>query len=135
MGKPGLADDARYVNNNASNKHEKLLRTEISEWTESKTTEEILTTLNKAEVPCAPLWSLGQAVASSHQQTRKLIEEGIHSKFGKIPLVPQPVRFSGKSVQNPQQVPLLGEHTEAVLRKLLGKTKDEMNVLRQDGVI
>ena len=69
------------------------------------------------------------------RQTRKLIEEGIHSKFGKISLVPQPVRFSGKSVQNPQQVPLLGEHTEAVLTKLLGKTKDEMNVLRQDGVI
>ena len=135
MGKPGLADDARYVNNNASNKHEKLLRTEISEWTESKTTEEILTSLNKSEVPCATFWSLGQSVASSHQQTRKLIEERIHSKFGKIPLVPQPFRFSGKSVQNPQQVPLLGEHTEAVLTKLLGKTKDEMNVLRQDGVI
>jgi len=49
--------------------------------------------------------------------------------------VPQPVRFNGKSVQNPQQVPLLGEHTETVLAKLLEKTKDEMNVLRQDGVI
>ena len=67
MGKAGLADDVCYVNNNASNKHEKLLCTEIFEWTESKTTEEILTTLNKAEVPCVPLWSLGQAVASSHQ--------------------------------------------------------------------
>ena len=59
MGKPGLADDVRYVNNNARNKHEKLLRIEISKWMESKTTEEILTTLNKAEVPCTPLWSLG----------------------------------------------------------------------------
>ncbi len=56
MGKPGLADDERYVNNNARNKHEKLLHAEISEWRESRTTEEILTTLNKAEVPCAPLW-------------------------------------------------------------------------------
>ena len=64
-----------------------------------------------------------------------LIEQGIHSKFGKIPLVPQPVKFSGKGVQKPQHVPLLGEHTEAVLTKLLGKTKEEMNVLRQDGVI
>ena len=135
MGKPGLADDVRYNDNNARNKHEKLLHTEISEWTESRTSEEILATLTKAEVPCAPIWSLGQAVESSHQETRKLIEQGIHSKFGKIPLVPQPVKFSGKGVQKPQHVPLLGEHTEAVLTKLLGKTKEEMNVLRQDGVI
>ena len=71
MGKPGLADDVRYADNNARNDHEKLLRTEISEWTESRTSEEILATLTKAEIPCAPLWSLGQAVESSHQETRK----------------------------------------------------------------
>jgi len=49
--------------------------------------------------------------------------------------VPQPVRFSGSSSTHVQQVPMLGEHNELVLTKILGKTKDDLDRLHQQGVI
>ncbi|MEE2717379.1 MAG: CoA transferase [SAR324 cluster bacterium] len=135
MGQPELAEDARYTDNHARNQHEQQLRTQISTWTQSGTTEEILELLKKANVPCAPVWSLGQAVESDHQQTRLLVELGTHRKLGDISLVPQPVRFSGSGYPHAQQVPMLGEHSDVILTELLGKTKDELAGLHQQGVI
>ena len=135
MGKPELADDPLFLDNDARNKNEDQLRSMISGWTQSGTTEEILSMLQKAKVPCAPVWSLSEVVDSEHQKTRGLVSQGQHGKFGKIPLVPQPVRFTGKGEQHPQQVPQLGENTESVLTELLGKTENELGTLRQKGVI
>jgi len=78
---------------------------------------------------------LGKAVASDHQHTRLLVEQGKHYKLGEVPLVPQPVRFSGRSSKHIQHVPMLGEHNEVVLTKMLGKTKEEIETLHQQGVI
>ncbi len=72
---------------------------------------------------------------SDHQHTRLLVEQGKHYKLGEVPLVPQPVRFSGNSSNHVQQVPMLGEHNELVLTKILGKTKDDLDRLHQQGVI
>ena len=72
---------------------------------------------------------------SDHQHTRLLVEQGKHDKLGEVPLVPQPVRFSGSSSTHVQQVPMLGEHNELVLTKILGKTKDDIDRLHQKGVI
>ena len=135
MGKPELADDPLFLDNNARNKNEDQLRSMISDWTRSGTTEEILSILQKAKVPCAPVWSLGQVVESEHQKTRHLIGQGQHGKFGEIPLVPQPVRFTGEGEEHPQHVPQLGEDTESVLAKLLGKTENELGTLHHKGVI
>ena len=135
MGKPELADDPLFLDNDARNNNEDQLRAMISEWTQSATTEEILSMLQKAKVPCAPVWSLGKVVDSEHQKARGLVSQGQHSKFGEIPLVPQPVRFTGEGEQHPQQVPQLGESTGTVLTELLGKTEDELDTLRQKGVI
>ena len=135
MGKPELADDRRFKDNKARNTHEEQLRLEISEWTGSATTEEILNALKEAEVPSAPVWSLGQAVESAHQQARNLVEPGNHGKLGRVPLVPQPVRFSGEGTAHHQQVPLLGEHTAQILAELLGKSEEEVATLSREGVI
>ena len=135
MGQPELAEDKRFTDNHARNQNEQQLRDQISTWTQSGTTEEILDHLKRANVPCSPVWSLGKAVASDHQHTRLLVEQGKHYKLGEVPLVPQPVRFSGSSSTHVQQVPMLGEHNELVLTKILGKTKDDIDRLHQNGVI
>ncbi len=135
MDKPELANDPRFKDNEVRNTYEEQLRSVISEWTVSATSEEILTALQKAEVPSAPVWNLGQAVESAHQQARNLVESGHHKKLGRIPLVPQPVRFSGEGASHDQQVPMLGEHTTQVLAELLGKSEEEIAVLSREEVI
>ena len=135
MGKPELADDPQFIDNSARNKNEDLLRSIISDWTQSKTTAEILSILHEAKVPCASVWSLGQVMESEHQKIRHLVDKGQHSKLGEIPLVPQPVKFNGEGMQNSQHVPQLGEDTESVLMELLDISENDLATLRQKGVI
>ena len=135
MGKPELVDDPQFIDNSARNKNEDLLRSIISDWTQSETTAEILSILHEAKVPCASVWSLGQVMESEHQKIRHLVDKGQHSKLGEIPLVPQPVKFNGEGMQDPQHVPQLGEDTESVLMELLDISENDLATLRQKGVI
>ena len=58
-----------------------------------------------------------------------------HPVAGKLPTVASPMRFSATPLDYRTPPPLLGEHTEAVLRGLLGKDDAEIARLRADGVI
>jgi crotonobetainyl-CoA:carnitine CoA-transferase CaiB-like acyl-CoA transferase len=58
-----------------------------------------------------------------------------HPVAGKLPMVASPMRFSDTPLEHKLAPPLLGEHTDAVLRGLLGKDAAEIARLRADGVI
>jgi crotonobetainyl-CoA:carnitine CoA-transferase CaiB-like acyl-CoA transferase len=58
-----------------------------------------------------------------------------HSAAGKLPGVASPMRFSGTRIEYRLAPPLLGEHTEEVLRSVLGKSDLEIARLRAAGVI
>jgi formyl-CoA transferase len=58
-----------------------------------------------------------------------------HAAAGKLPLVSSPMRFSGTPLEYRLPPPLLGEHTDEVLRNLLGKSEAEIVQLRAEGVL
>lgn len=58
-----------------------------------------------------------------------------HSKIGKVRVDGQPVHFSKSDWQMTRGAPCLGEHTEEVLTGLLGLSKEDVTVLRSEGVI
>ena len=58
-----------------------------------------------------------------------------HGAAGKLPLVGSPMRFSETPIEYRHAPPLLGEHTEEVLRSILGKSDGEIARLRAAGVI
>lgn len=119
MGQPDLADDPRFTNNDARNRHEHELREIIRSWTSQLTAADAVARLNKANIPAAPVWNLKQLTESDHVKARGLIAQGAHARLGAAPLVPQPVRFSGTSPISHPTTPALGEHTERVLSELL----------------
>jgi crotonobetainyl-CoA:carnitine CoA-transferase CaiB-like acyl-CoA transferase len=58
-----------------------------------------------------------------------------HPTAGKVSLVRSPMRFSETPVQHDVPPPTLGQHTEQVLRELLGKNEAEIARLRSDAII
>ena len=135
IGRPELADDPRFANNVARNENEADLRKIISDWARPLSRDEAVATLQRAGVPCGPVWSLGDVVESSHAQARKLVSKGTNTVLGDIPLVRQPVRFEASPEPESARAPLIGEDTDTVLADLLGLTASRIKELRERKVI
>ncbi len=134
IGNESLADDARFRTNGARSRNDEALRNIISGWTASKTQEQAVSSLIDAGIPAAPVLDLGQAVATEHASARGIVANGRHSALGEIPLVAQPVRFSGAPRRAPT-APALGEHTEEVLGGIAGVDSGRLRRLKKKKVI
>ncbi|MHA1564670.1 MAG: CaiB/BaiF CoA transferase family protein [Alphaproteobacteria bacterium] len=135
IGRPELGDDERFADNKARNVNEAELRNIIAEWAATQCRADAIATLQKARVPCGPVWTPADVLESSHAAARGLVVDGQHSKLGTIPLIPQPVRFSGAPRPAGQRAPLLGEDTDAVLAQRLGLSDERLADLRDRKVI
>jgi crotonobetainyl-CoA:carnitine CoA-transferase CaiB-like acyl-CoA transferase len=86
-------------------------------------------------LPCGPINRLDQVYADPQVRHRGLRIEVPHPLSGSVPLVANPIRYSRTPISYGVPPPLLGEHTEEVLRDLLGKTPEEIARLRAENVI
>jgi crotonobetainyl-CoA:carnitine CoA-transferase CaiB-like acyl-CoA transferase len=94
-----------------------------------------LAQLTAARVPCAPVNSVLQALADPQVQARQMVVDVPLPNGGSIKAPGNPIKLSGDSGGDPTPPPLLGQHTEAVLGRLLGKSAAALAQLRADGVI
>jgi CoA:oxalate CoA-transferase len=134
IGRPELVEDPRFRHNADRSAHEGELRPILQEWMTFRTRDEIQQALDAADVPCGPVWSIADVAASAHIAARGMILDPGHPKLAAAPLVRQPVVFGGETAGT-ARAPLLGEHTSAVLRDVLGLGADEIESLRKERVI
>ncbi len=135
MGQPDLAGDGRFADNAARNANEDELRRLIAEWTAPQTQDAVIEALHGARIPAAPVWNLAQLAQSDHVEARNLVSAGRHATLGEVPLVSQPVRFSGIEPDSNPNTPILGEHTDAVLDEIAGLDSDAIEELRTKNAI
>lgn len=88
-----------------------------------------------ADVPIGPVCTLDEVFSDPHLAHRGVVVEVEHPRLGKIRLLNTPFRFSETPAQVRTRPPLCGEHTEDVLRGLLGVSDEEINRLRAEGAI
>ena len=88
-----------------------------------------------AGVPCGPINDLAQVFGDPQVQHRGLKVEMPHPLAGHVPQVASPLRLSASPVDYRMPPPLLGEHSEALLQRLLGMSGEQIASLRQAGVI
>lgn len=93
-----------------------------------------LDALRKAGVACAPIHTLGEALAHPQLDARGLIVESEHPVLGKIRNIGLPVRFRGEDRKAHRPPPLLGEHTDEVLRQA-GYGPGTIAELKASGVV
>lgn len=106
----------------------------IEAWTMQHTKFEVMEKLNAIDVPCGPVLDTADLIADAHLRARQMIVEVPHSQRGTFTTVGCPLKLSDSPVDVISS-PLLGEHTEAILREVMGYDKDEVEKLRQAGVI
>jgi crotonobetainyl-CoA:carnitine CoA-transferase CaiB-like acyl-CoA transferase len=129
-----LLADTRFADNPARVAHRKEIVPIIEKRFSKLTRADIVARLRNAAVPVGPINSLDEVFADPVVRHLGLVAEVDHPTAGRVRAPGIPVRLSGTppSVRTPP--PLLGEHTDEVLREL-GYGDAEITALRRDGAI
>lgn len=130
-----LADDSRFVTNKARVAHRAELIPLLRQAMVFKTTAQWIEQLEKAGVPCGPINDLQQVFADPQVQARGLRLDLPNALGSSTPQVASPLRLSATPVAYRSAPPLLGQHTEALLQRLLGMSETQIAELREAGVI
>ena len=130
-----LAQDPRFVTNGKRVENRAEITRLINAVMRKKTTAEWLDLLEAAGVPNGPINDIAQVFQEPQVQARGVKIELDHAAAGKLPLVASPMRFSATPLEYRLPPPLLGEHTDEVLRSLLGKSDAEIARLRAEEII
>ena len=133
-GRPEWAEDSRFKSNALRVAHRAELIPLIRQVTVFRTTTQWVAELEAAGVPCGPINDLAQVFADPQVVARGLAIKLPHALGGTVPLVASPIRLSQTPVEYRRAPPLLGEHTQAVLRDVLGLS-DEAIALLHEGLV
>jgi formyl-CoA transferase len=134
IGHADWLDNANYNTPDARLPRLAEVYSEIEKWTMTMTKMEIMATLNAVNVPCGPILSMKELADEPALRNTGTIVEVDHPKRGKYLTVGNPIKLSD-SPADVRPAPLLGEHTEEILRSIVGMNDDEIQAARQQGAI
>jgi crotonobetainyl-CoA:carnitine CoA-transferase CaiB-like acyl-CoA transferase len=134
-GQDALASDARFASNGKRVENRTELTRILGEAFKQRTTAEWVEVLEKAGVPNGPINDIAQVYEEPQVKARGIRVEMDHPVAGSLPTVASPMRFSATPVEYRRAPPVLGQHTEEVLRELLGKSDAQLQELRAAKVI
>jgi crotonobetainyl-CoA:carnitine CoA-transferase CaiB-like acyl-CoA transferase len=135
VGLSQIVDDPRYVTNARRNANRMSLVAALQEAFLTRTYEEWEAVLLPAGIPMGAINTIDQVVDHAQVRARASLVENTHPVAGSIRMTGPPVRMSDTPGNVRTPAPLLGEHTEAILRDRLGMTEDEVARLNQAGII
>ncbi len=107
---------------------------EIEKWTMTLTKMEVMAVLNALNVPCGPILSMKELAEEEALRKTGTVVEVDHPTRGKYLTVGNPIKLSD-SAPEVRRSPLLGEHTDEILKTVLGLKDDEIQAARQQGAI
>jgi crotonobetainyl-CoA:carnitine CoA-transferase CaiB-like acyl-CoA transferase len=130
-----LAEDPRFATNGKRVENRAEMTRLLQEIFAQRSTREWVDLLEAAGVPNGPINDLAQVFEEPQVKARGIKVELDHPVAGTLPGVASPMRFSATPVEHKLAPPLLGQHTDEVLRALLKLPETEIARLRQEGVI
>jgi crotonobetainyl-CoA:carnitine CoA-transferase CaiB-like acyl-CoA transferase len=134
-GHPELAGDARFAKNQDRVRNRAVLVPLLEAILKTRRKYEWLPALEAAKVPCGAINNLAEVFADPHVQARGMVHQWQHPLAGAVNLVASPLKLGATPVRADLPPPLLGEHTEQVLRDVLGWDAGRIAQLRAQEVI
>ncbi|MFZ7125333.1 MAG: CaiB/BaiF CoA transferase family protein [Desulfobacterales bacterium] len=130
-----LAHDPRFATNPMRVKYRKELIPMVAEAMLRRPSQEWLTELNRLRIPCGPINTLDKVFSDPQVQFRDMVADVPHPTAGTVKMVASPMKMSQTPCEIRRHPPLLGEHTDEILRERLGLNVEEIQRLRQEGIL
>jgi formyl-CoA transferase len=134
IGRPDLRTDERFATPPARARNGAALTAEIERWTGQREKREVMKAFAGRGIVCGAVLDTAEVLADPHLRERETIFDLEHPTRGRFSVIGCPVRLSDSPVAA-SRAPLMGEHTEDVLRSLAGYTREEIQQLREKRVI
>jgi crotonobetainyl-CoA:carnitine CoA-transferase CaiB-like acyl-CoA transferase len=135
LGAPDLAEDPRFANNNQRSCHRATLGPLLTERLRTGSVGHWVQRLRAAGVPCGALNPIDQIFGQEQVRARELAVPIEHPALVPMQLLANPLRFSAMGIAYGLPPPVLGEHTEHVLRETLGMDSPAIERLWRSGAL
>jgi len=130
-----LIEDPRFRTNPLRSKNVKELIPVLADEFLKKTTKEWSDLFEGANLPYTPINNIREICEDPHIQHRNMLVEIEQPSVGKIRIPGSPIHLSETPGEVYAPAPLLGEHSEEVLKDILGYPQEEIDQLKREGVI
>ena len=134
IGRPELAQDARFLTNGDRMRNLEALTPLIAERLKLRSSADWIREFEAAGVPVGPVNRIGEMLADPQVVAREMVVEVDHPKAGRTRALGLPIKFSGTPGRVERAAPLLGQHTREVLAGL-GYSAADIDRLQRDGAI
>ncbi len=134
IGRPELKEDPDYATPPARLPRLNEVFEAIEQWTMTKTKFEVMEVCNPLDIPVGPILSMKELSEEPSLRETGTIVEVDHPTRGKYLTVGNPIKLSD-SPSEIERSPLLGEHTSEILKEVLGYSANEVDDLREAGVV
>lgn len=133
--RPELAEHPKYIKNESRVRHRQELVQLLAEHFTQKEAHHWIKIIQEAGVPCGPINTIKEALENPQVKYRGLCIDLPHPLSGTVPQVVNPIRIDDKPSFNSKAPPTLGQHTGQILRERLNLSEEQIQGLRDMGVI
>jgi formyl-CoA transferase len=134
IGEPGWKSDPDYATPETRLPRLNAVFERIEQWTMTKDKLEVMDILNEKDIPCGPILSMKELAEDQSLRATGTIVEVEHPVRGSYLSVGNPIKLSD-SLSEVMRSPLLGEHTEEILRDVLGLDRQAIGEIWQSGAL
>ena len=134
IGKPEWKEDPDYATPKSRLPRLNEVFGAIEKWTMTKTKFEVMDICNEYDIPIGPILSFKELAEDESLRATGTIVEVEHPERGTYLSVGNPVKLSGSPVEVLRS-PLLGEHTQEILRDVLNYSDKEIEGIRASGAV
>jgi len=135
LGMEELKDDPRFSENFRRIENRQTLSEIIDRKMAEKTVDEWIPLFDQAGIPCGPINSFDRVFSDPQVLHLGLVKEVEHPYYGKVKIVGPPATFSESKIGIQSPPPMLGEHNQEILTQLLGYSDEQVQALKDQGII